>query len=106
MTDTNLPTLVIAVGGVSGVGKTSLVQQVASQLNDAVALHFDDYAAVSDYPTNLAQWVSEGADPNQWRTPQLVEDLTTLRRGKAITLPVSKEILGDCQKVWETLKTR
>ena len=93
MPDTNLPTLVVAISGISGAGKTSLVQQVASQLDDAVALHFDDYATVSEYPTNLAQWVSEGADPNQWKTPQLVADLTALRHGRAITLPVSEAIL-------------
>ncbi|MEL7071372.1 MAG: hypothetical protein AAGN15_22365 [Cyanobacteria bacterium J06581_3] len=93
MTDAKLPNLVVAISGPSGAGKTSLVQKVTERLEDAVALHFDDYATVSTYPTNFAQWVSEGADPNQWKTPQLIQDLSALRRGESIVLPIRKRTL-------------
>lgn len=91
------PNLVVAISGTSGAGKTSLVQKVTEQLDDAISLHFDDYEAVSKYPTDFAQWVSEGADPNKWETPQLLTDLSALRRGNSVISPVSGEILQPAQ---------
>lgn len=90
MTNKQSPSFVIAISGSSGSGKTSLVQKVTSLLEDAVSLYFDDYAAVSTYPSNFSEWIREGADPNQWKTPQLLEDLQMLRRGEAISLPGNK----------------
>jgi uridine kinase len=80
---------VIAVAGPSGAGKTTLVSQLVVRLGDAVALFFDDYESTSAYP-DMAQWLAEGADPNQFRTPSLSEDLQRLRSGAAIQLPDNK----------------
>lgn len=87
------PSFVIAISGLSGAGKTSLVQKVTSLLKDAVSLYFDDYASVSKYPSNFSEWIREGADPNQWETPQLIEDLQALRQGKSISLPDNKGMI-------------
>ena len=54
------PSFVIAISGTAGAGKTALVRSVADVLDDAVALHFDDYKPVAKYPTDMAKWVKEG----------------------------------------------
>jgi uridine kinase len=81
------PALVIAVCGTSGAGKTRLVERTVELLGDAVALHFDDYRSVSDYPTDLLAWLEAGADPDAWRTPRMAADLMALRAGRAVALP-------------------
>jgi uridine kinase len=93
MTNKRSPSFVIAISGPSGAGKTSLVQKVTSLLEDAISFYFDDYASVSKYPSNFSEWIEEGADPNQWKTPQLLKDLQRLRSGEAISLPTHKGMI-------------
>lgn len=78
---------VLVIAGTSGAGKTSLVRKTAELLGAAASLHFDDYRAVSRYPPDLAAWVAAGADPDEWRTPQLAADLRALRQGQPVSLP-------------------
>lgn len=80
---------VVAISGMSGAGKTSVVRRTVELLGDAVALHFDDYISVSVYPNDLRQWLEEGADVDVWQTPRLAEDIRALRSGNAVTLPES-----------------
>jgi len=82
----NLPNYVIAVSSVSGGGKTALVKCTADLLG-GTALYFDDYASVSEYPPDIKQWVEEGADVNQWQTPQFARDVAALKRGDSIVSP-------------------
>ena len=93
MTNKRSPSFVVAISGPSGAGKTSLVQKVTSLLEDAVSFYFDDYASVSKYPSNFSEWIREGADPNQWETPQLLKDLQMLRHGESISLPDNKRMI-------------
>ena len=72
---------VVAVSGMSGAGKSSVVRKTVERLGDATALHFDDYAAESIYPPDLHDWLARGADVDEWKTPRLVADLRKLRRG-------------------------
>jgi uridine kinase len=76
---------VIAVSGPSGAGKSTTIRNLVARLGDATALYFDDYEASSIYP-NMTQWLANGADPNQFQTPQLSADLRALRSGATITL--------------------
>jgi uridine kinase len=78
---------VTAVSGVSGAGKSSLIERTVSLLGDAVALYFDDYAPLSKYPKDLRKWMDEGADVDEWKTPRFSADLARLRAGEAIELP-------------------
>jgi uridine kinase len=94
MVQNNSASFVVAISGPSGSGKTSLVQKVTRLLDDAVSFYFDDYESVSKYPSDFSEWIREGADPNQWETPQLAEDLRSLRYGKAISLPNNRGMLN------------
>jgi uridine kinase len=65
---------VIAIGGPSGSGKSSVVQQTAHLLGDAITLFYDDYASVSTYPSDFGAWIRDGANPNDWKTPRFASD--------------------------------
>jgi len=80
---------VVVVSGVPGSGKSTLVSGVAEALGEAVTLHFDDYGGTSIYPEDFKAWLQSGADPNDWKTPQLVQDLRTLRGGVTVLHPRS-----------------
>ena len=88
---------VIAVAGPSGAGKSTLVRALVRELEDAVALFFDDYhpkfVSSTSYPQTTAQWLDEGADPASWSTPQMLADLQALVRGETILHPKEKSIL-------------
>jgi uridine kinase len=77
---------VIAISGPSGAGKSTAIRNLVACLGDAMALYLDDYEASSTYP-DIEQWLADGADPNQFQTPQLSADLRALTAGVAITLP-------------------
>lgn len=83
----NAPAFVIAVSGMSGAGKTRVVERTAELLGNAARLYFDHYASVSVYPANLKDWLDRGADVDEWQTPQLADDLRKLRGGEPIELP-------------------
>ena len=83
----NSPNYVIAVSSVSGGGKTTLVKRTADFLG-GTTLFFDDYASVSEKPPDIRKWVNNGADVNEWKTPQFAQDLAALRRGDSIVSPV------------------
>lgn len=77
---------VIAITGHSGAGKSTLIQELVTRLEDAVSLSFDSYESTSTYPPGK-QWLEAGADPNEFRTPQLVEDVRKLKNGNPIIHP-------------------
>jgi hypothetical protein len=83
----NHPThFVIAIGSISGGGKTTLVKETAELLN-APWLLFDEYKTVSQYPQDVKKWLDEGADVNEWKTPQFARDVAALKRGESVTSP-------------------
>ena len=82
----DLPNYVIAISSVSGGGKTTLVKRTVDLLQ-GTAIFFDDYASVSEYPSDIKKWVDDGADVNEWKTPQFARDLAALKRGESIVSP-------------------
>lgn len=85
---------VIAISGDSGAGKTTLVHQLVSLFGNAVSLLLDDYTEDAIYPPTL-DWLKNGANPDEFITPQFVANLKSLRDGRSIIHPESKaEILS------------
>ena len=61
---------VVAVSGMSGSGKTSLVKSLATSLSCPYLL-FDDFVDKTSYPKNMAQWVANGAQTSEIKTPRM-----------------------------------
>jgi len=100
--------LVIAISAISGGGKSTLAKSLLPLLGDATTLSFDDYAPVycptSVYPHDFRRWLEQGADPNAWHTPQLAEDIRTLRQGTSIVLPAKRAVPKPLRQVSHLLK--
>lgn len=84
------PVIVIAIVGTSGAGKSTLVGELVKRLDDANSLSFDDYIETSTYPSAV-QWLADGADPNQFQTPEFVTDVQKLINGTSIIHPETKQ---------------
>jgi hypothetical protein len=52
----------------------------------------DEYTSSSIYPP-AAKWIEEGADPNEFQSPQFVTDIAALKNGRPIIHPhTGKEV--------------
>ncbi|WP_410769401.1 hypothetical protein [Fontibacillus sp. BL9] len=78
-----MKTMVIAVSGYSGAGKSTVVSHLSRVLN-CPALFFDDYASRTNFPTDLNAWLKEGGDPDAVSTPLLRNHLIQLKSGQPI----------------------
>ena len=81
---------VVAVSGVSGAGKSSVIRRVVNILGDAAAVFFDDYVASSNYPSDLKEWVERGTNVDEWKTPVMAGDLRKLRDGAVAVILVEE----------------
>jgi uridine kinase len=88
---------VIAVSSVLGGGKTTLVKRTAELLDGASTLFLDDYEM--ERPKDLHNWIRDGADMNEWKTPQFVRDVRALRNGESIVYPVGGTIVQPTEYV-------
>jgi uridine kinase len=70
-------TKVIAVSGVSGAGKTTIVQALAHEFNCPYLL-FDDHTDQRTYPKNMKGWLKNGANVSLIKTPKFVSSLNEL----------------------------
>jgi len=84
---------VVAVSGMSGAGKSSVIRRAVEILGDAAALFFDDYVASSSYPPDLKEWVEHGANVDEWKTPVMAADLRKLR-DSAVAVILIEEPFG------------
>jgi uridine kinase len=88
---------VIAVSGIAGAGKSTLVQGLCGLLHNASILYYDAYGGLAKWwpayvrvslKANIARWVQDGGDPNLYVSiPQLVVDLERLKSGRSIDMP-------------------
>ncbi len=100
----NATPLVVAVAGPAGSGKTSLIQALAGQLQDAAVVHYDRYERVTRQPMDrLLLWMRSGADVNRFDLPELARDLAALKRGESVADPaMGGEIAPGRYIVFET----
>lgn len=70
-------TKVVAISGVSGAGKTSIVKQLAKEFNCPFLL-FDDHTDKDSYPENMDDWLKNGAKVSLIKTPRFVSALKSL----------------------------
>ena len=70
---------VIAISGVSGCGKTTLVKNLSDEFK-CPNLHFDDFVVNHTYPANMKRWSKNGANVSEIKTPELASALSKLIR--------------------------
>jgi uridine kinase len=70
-------TKVIAISGVSGAGKTTMVKQLADEFTCPFLL-FDDHTDEKTYPQDMKCWLNNGANTSLIQTPKLVTALEKL----------------------------
>ncbi len=66
---------IIAVSGISGGGKTTLVQALRQELHDAVVIEFDSYDDMLH--KDFFDWADRGADYDEWDLAPMISDLKT-----------------------------
>jgi uridine kinase len=82
---------VVAVAGVAGAGKSSLVEALLGRLEDASAIHVDSYQRVTERPVaQLVQWMARGADFDEFAIPLIGEHLGRLKAGEAVVEPATR----------------
>ncbi|AWK88332.1 hypothetical protein [Azospirillum thermophilum] len=92
-------TLVVAVSGPSGAGKTSLIEAAAGRLGDTARLHFDHYITLGNDIGEITAWLEAGGDPDRVATPQLASDLQRLIDGGWIERPHDRSPVGPAEFV-------
>ncbi len=71
-------TRVIALSGVSGAGKTSVIKRLAEEFNSPTLL-FDDFVEPNTYPLDMKAWLHQGADLSQIKSPRFTKALSELK---------------------------
>lgn len=67
----------IAIGSVSGGGKTTAVSCLEQTMKNVKALYFDDYDFKG--PSDILTWLDRGANSNEWDLQPMLDDLEKLR---------------------------
>ena len=83
------PIVIIGISAVTGGGKTTVTQRPAEVLEDAVALHFDDYDDTNVHPDDLQRWFAAGANYDAYQTFVFTCHLEALKAGKTVYYPVA-----------------
>ncbi|WP_281558148.1 AAA family ATPase [Thalassomonas sp. RHCl1] len=69
---------VIAISGVSGSGKTSVIKQLSKEFSCPYLL-FDDHTDENTYPNDMKLWFKHGADVSEIKTPKFIDSLRHLK---------------------------
>ena len=91
--------VILGISAVTGGGKTAVTLRLTEVLEDAVALHFDDYDDTNVHPDDLQCWFVSGADYDAYKTPVFTSHLETLKAGRSVHYPVGGALLGPASYV-------
>lgn len=80
---------VVAISGPSGAGKSTLIKTLVNLFENAVFLSIDDYP--DDHYPPAIEWLERGANPDEFETPQFFADVRSLKNGKSILHPETKQ---------------
>ncbi|MYL38780.1 hypothetical protein [Halobacillus litoralis] len=69
-------TMVVAIGSVSGGGKTTIASCLEDRLPNSKTIYFDDY----DFngPEDTIKWIDNGCNPDDWDLSPLIRDINQL----------------------------
>jgi uridine kinase len=95
-------TKVVAISGVSGAGKTTLVKQLAQEFSCPFLL-FDDHTDKETYPQNMKYWFESGANFSLIKTPKFVYLLEELLNKNSSIYIFIEEPFGKERDVMSTL---
>ena len=87
------PPFIIGISAVTGGGKTTVTLRLTEVLEDAVALHFDDYDDTNVHPDDLQCWFAAGADYDAYKTPVFTRHLEALKADESIRYPAGNALL-------------
>jgi uridine kinase len=93
---------IVALSGVSGCGKTSVVKQL-SEVFCCPYLLFDDYTEHNTYPTDMKGWFDNGANISLIRTPRFVSALRQLKTQGEHEYIFIEEPFGRCRDLMAPL---
>ncbi len=93
------PVVIIGISAVTGGGKTAVTQRLVGVLEDAVALHFDDYDDSNVHPDDLQHWFAAGADYDAYETPVFTGHLQALKAGRTIRYPIGDVTIAPARYV-------
>ena len=68
---------VISISGISGSGKTTIVNLLKKQLPKIEVIYFDDYSG-DLLGRNYCEWSEAGADCNEWNLAPITDDIKRL----------------------------
>lgn len=87
-------TIVIAISGISGSGKTTVSEFLAYKTGQTV-IHWDAYDDISTSPPDYVKWYDAGSPKgyDAWDYPKLAYDLSKLKTGETIISSATGEKL-------------
>ena len=83
---------IIGISGISGAGKTSIVQALAKSLN-AESVFWDDFDDISSGPKDYVDWYDRGKNYDEWDYKALANVLDNLKKGSDVEHPIKQMLL-------------
>lgn len=81
-----MPSKILAISGVTGAGKTTLVKALGQTLH-ATTLFWDDFDEISTGPSDYVEWYHQGHNYDEWNYQALADTLTSLKAEQSIMHP-------------------